>query len=89
MATVSHSNNSKLEKLGTLANKMQENSDELMQDSSRTRLGPHYEVPNLTSMLYEFTNKEKDRVSQGFRVGNFVGLRDLPNDLAAGQVLNN
>ena len=51
-------------------------------------LGPHYEVPNLTSMLYEYTLKERDRIYQGFRVGNFVSLRDLPHDFTAGNVLN-
>lgn len=50
--------------------------------------GPHYEVPNLSSMLYEFTNKEQDRVRQGFRIGNFVGLRDLPTKLLPGEVIN-
>lgn len=50
--------------------------------------GPHYEVPNLSSMLYEFTNKEAERILQGFRVGNFVSLRDLPTDMTAGGVLN-
>lgn len=26
-------------------------------------IGPHYEVPNLTSMLYEYTNREQERIS--------------------------
>ena len=50
--------------------------------------GPHYEVPNLSSMLYEFTNKDAERILQGFRVGNFVSLRDLPTDMTQGGVLN-
>jgi len=50
--------------------------------------GPHYEVPNLTSMLYEYTNKEAERILMGFRKGNFVSLRDLPNDFNYGNVLN-
>jgi hypothetical protein len=49
---------------------------------------PHYEVPNLTSMLYEYTNQEQDRIQKGFRVGNFVSIRDLPNEFAPGSVLN-
>ncbi len=28
------------------------------QGHPNNQLGPHYEVPNLSSMLYEFTNKE-------------------------------
>lgn len=58
-----------------------------MNDAGITN-GPHYEVPNLSSMLYEFTNKEQDRVMQGFRIGNFVGLRDLPVKIQAGEVIN-
>ena len=38
-------------------------------------------------MLYEFTNKEADRIAQGFRIGNFVSLRDLPKDMISGNVL--
>ena len=37
-------------------------------------------------MLYEFTNKEKDRVHWSFRVGNFNSLRDLPRHLLPGNV---
>ena len=50
--------------------------------------GPHYEVPNLASMLYEYTGKEAERISQGFRIGNFVSIRDLPHDFHYGHVLN-
>jgi len=46
----------------------------------------HYEVPNLSSMLYEYTNKEMDRVKQSFRIGNFHSLRDLPRHLLPGNV---
>jgi hypothetical protein len=49
--------------------------------------GPHYEIPNLTSMLYEFTNYEAERIHQGFRVGNFVSLRDLRVNFQYGNVL--
>jgi hypothetical protein len=27
-----------------------------------TRVASHYQVPNLSSMLYEFTNREHDRI---------------------------
>jgi hypothetical protein len=50
--------------------------------------GAHYEIPNLCSMLYEYTNKEAERIQQGFRIGNFVSLRDLPTDFQYGNVLN-
>ena len=46
----------------------------------------HYEVPNLSSMLYEFTNREADRIQHCFRVGNFHTLRDLPKHLLPGNV---
>jgi len=42
----------------------------------------HYEVPNLASMLYEYTNREHDFVMQAFRPTNYHSLRALPNDLA-------
>ena len=41
----------------------------------------HYEVPNLSSMLYEYTNREKDTVEQAFRGGNYQSLRGLPDDI--------
>ena len=46
----------------------------------------HYEVPNLSSMLYEFTNREQDRVNHCFRIGNFLSLRDLPTHILPGNV---
>lgn len=46
----------------------------------------HYEVPNLSSMLYQFTNEEKDRVARAFRTGNYLSLRDLPRHLLPGNV---
>jgi hypothetical protein len=52
----------------------------------KSRISNHYEVPNMTSMLYEYTNKEQDRVHQSFRTGNYVSLRDLPNLIVAGNV---
>jgi hypothetical protein len=51
-----------------------------------SKISNHYEVPNMSSMLYEFTNKEADRVHQSFRVGNFVSLRDLPDSLLPGNI---
>lgn len=59
------------------------NSIELM----NSNISNHYEVPNMSSMLYEFTNKESDHIHQAFRVGNFVSLRDLPNVLLPGNVI--
>ena len=55
------------------------------QDGLRS-LDSHYQVPNLTSMLYEFTNNESERVKKAFRIGNFVSLRDLPAHLMPGNV---
>lgn len=51
-----------------------------------SNISNHYEVPNMTSMLYEFTNKEADHIHQAFRVGNYVSLRDLPNVILPGNV---
>ena len=51
-----------------------------------SNISNHYEVPNMSSMLYEFTNKETDRIHQAFRIGNFVSLRDLPNVILPGNV---
>jgi hypothetical protein len=47
----------------------------------------HYEVPSLSSMLYEFTNKEQDAVINAFRAGNWAQIRDLPNHIAPNNVL--
>jgi len=47
----------------------------------------HYEVPSLSSMLYEFTNKEQTSIVNAFRIGNYTDIRDLPNNLAPNNVL--
>ena len=49
----------------------------------------HYEVPSLASMLYEYTNKEQDTVVNAFRSANFVSLRDLPENIAPNNILQN
>ena len=41
----------------------------------------HYEVPNLSSMLYEYTNREKDYVERAFRGGSYQTIRALPDDI--------
>ena len=35
----------------------------------------------MTSMLYEYTNKEKDYVERAFRGGNYQTIRGLPDDI--------
>jgi|688.fasta_scaffold322781_2 hypothetical protein len=67
--------------------KIQEDSvlEKTTADEDSTVLN-HYEVPNLSSMLYEFTNREQDRVNQCFRIGNFLSLRHLPTFIMPGNV---
>ena len=36
----------------------------------------------MSSMFYEYTNKEQDLVKYAFRAGNFHSLRDLPDEIA-------
>ena len=47
----------------------------------------HYELPNLTQLLYDFTNKEQDTILQCFRTGNYTSLRDLPTNLLPNSVV--
>lgn len=42
----------------------------------------HYEMPNLSACLYDYTNKEQDAIYRCFRTGNYDSIRDLPNDIA-------
>jgi hypothetical protein len=49
----------------------------------------HYELPNLTQLLYDFTNKEQDTILRCFRTGNYDSLRDLPSKLTPANVLKN
>lgn len=49
-------------------------------------LANHFQVPNLSSMLYEFTNREQEKIQSCFRIGNFNSLRDLPKHLLPGNV---
>ena len=53
------------------------NQDTIPVDASMN----HYELPNLTQLLYDFTNKEQDTIMRCFRVGNYTSLRDLPANL--------
>ena len=48
----------------------------------------HYEVPNLTSMLYEYTNKEQEYIQRCFRAGNFNQLRELPDSVKPNSILD-
>jgi hypothetical protein len=48
----------------------------------------HYEVPNLTSMLYEYTNKEQEHIKRCFRAGNFSHLRELPDQINPNAILD-
>jgi len=65
---------------GTGANANQEN---IPVDASMN----HYELPNLTQLLYDFTNKEQDTIMRCFRVGNYTSLRDLPANLLPNSVI--
>ena len=47
----------------------------------------HYELPNLTQLLYDFTNKEQEIIAKCFRVGNYQSLRDLPNNILSGNLI--
>lgn len=47
----------------------------------------HYEMPNLSACLYDYTNKEQELIVRCFRTGNYDSLRDLPNGLAPQQVI--
>jgi len=47
----------------------------------------HFEIPNLSSMLYDYTNKEKDMVERCWRTGNYLSLRDLPTKIKPSSVL--
>ena len=51
-----------------------------------SKLSYHYEVPNMSSMLYEFTNREQEKIHQSFRTGNYVSLRDMPDMIIPGNV---
>jgi hypothetical protein len=54
---------------------------------NHSSISNHYEVPNLTSMLYEYTNSEVDRIKYSFRTGNFISLRgDMPRHFLPGNV---
>ena len=48
----------------------------------------HYEVPNLTSMLYEYTNKEQEHIIRCFRPGNFSMLRELPDKVEPNSIID-
>lgn len=70
---------------------IKENDDGIDNDTDKSfklnsKISYHYEVPNMSSMLYEFTNKEMEKVHQSFRTGNYISLRDLPDHIVPGNV---
>lgn len=75
------------------ANAMNEFASSLENRTTKTTAPiRHYEVPNLTSMLYEYTNREKDTVESAFRGGNYQTIRNLPDDIrpySVGQAVRN
>jgi len=77
---------SRLNRISAVASKISSNEERSSfggsQDAIATVPQMHYEVPNLTSMLYEFTNREQEAISNAFRTGNYTSLRDLPNSIA-------
>lgn len=38
-------------------------------------------------MLYEYTNREQDLVQACFRIGNFISLRDMPEEFGPNNVM--
>jgi len=38
-------------------------------------------------VLYEYTNREQDLVQACFRIGNFVSIRDMPEEFGPNNVL--
>lgn len=38
------------------------NGYDVGENAHASKISNHYEVPNMSSMLYEFTNKEADRI---------------------------
>lgn len=38
-------------------------------------------------VLYEYTNREQDLVQACFRIGNYVSIRDMPDELNPNNVL--
>lgn len=69
----------------------QKDTAELHTDFTKNRSTDvyHYEAPNLTSMLYEYTNKEQEYINRCFRTGNYTTLREMPNDFTGGTFFKN
>ncbi len=84
--------NSQMKDLTDLAKALTKQSTENEFDNTTSQdvtgnTAPHYEVPILSSMLYDYTNKEQERIKKSFRTGNFIGLRDLPANMQPGNIL--
>jgi hypothetical protein len=65
---------------------LQNSTERVIEENEPSGFTQHYEVPNLSSMLYDFTNKDTERIQDCFRVGNFHSLRDLPKHLLPGNI---
>ena len=42
---------------------------------------PHYQLPNFSSILPEYTNSEQDYIKGAFSCSNFASITKVPNDL--------
>ena len=67
-----------MEKKSTASDRLDTNPNDISKKS--TNIGDsipidksvnHYELPNLTQLLYDFTNKEHDLIMRCFRPGNY------------------
>lgn len=77
-------------KTSTIANTEEKETVDMATDFTKDHSGTvsHYEVPNLTSMLYEYTNKEQEHIQKCFRVGNFNMIRELPDKFEPNSIID-
>ena len=47
---------------------------------------PHYQLPNFSSILPEYTNAEQDYVKGAFSTGNFSSINKVPNNIKPTEV---
>jgi hypothetical protein len=56
------------------------------EEEGPVRVLPRYAIPNITSILPEYSNAEQEYIQRTFAQGNYDLLHSLPADISAGEV---
>ena len=66
--------------------KLLDDEEEEEEEEGPVKVLPRYAIPNITSILPEYSNAEQEYIQRTFAQGNYDLLHSLPSDIGAGEV---